>query len=141
MTPDAGFTLLEVMVAFVIVSLALVALLEGGADGLRGVGAAGRVEDAVALARSHLSAFDALAAPTAEDLQGDEGDGFHWRLRVTPLDSLTSTAPGRTRRDPATLTQTTLFQVSVVVSWMTGRQQSSVRLDTQRLTPVPPPPP
>ena len=135
---DAGFTLLEVLVAFIIVSLALVALLDGGAAGLRGAAAAGRVEDAVALARSHLSSFDALAAPTAEDLQGDEGNGFHWRLRVAPLDSLTATALGRTRRDPAALTQTTLYQVSVIVSWRAGRQQSSVRLDTQRLTPMPP---
>ena len=135
---DAGFTLLEVLVAFVIVSLATVALLEGGATGLRGVGAAGRTEDAVALARSHLSAFDGLAAPAAEDLQGDEGEGFHWRLIVAPLDSLAATAPGRTRREPATLTQTTLYQVSVIVSWMGGRHRSSVRLDTQRLTPVPP---
>jgi general secretion pathway protein I len=130
---QGGFTLLEALVAFVMLSLALSALLQGGAAGLRNAGVAGRTEEAVARARSHLSAFDASGHPAAEDLQGDEGNGYHWRLKATPVTSVAATSQkGQAAR------QTTLYDVTATISWAAGAHGSSVQLTTQRLTPVPP---
>ena len=67
-----GFTPLEVLIAFVIISVALAVLLRRGAAAMSNVEASVCTERAVSLAQSqHL-----LCNPNvvAEDLQGDEGD-------------------------------------------------------------------
>ena len=62
-TPDrerrrtGGFTLIEVVVAVAIAGLALVALFRAGTGGLIAVDAAGRVDEAIERAQSHLAAF------------------------------------------------------------------------------------
>ena len=133
-TDERGFTLLEVLVAFVIMSIALAPLLQGGSAGLDNVDSGGRAEVALALARSRLSLFDSLPAPTAEDLQGDES-GYHWHLQVSPIASMPVPPLGRDRPGP-----TVLYRVAVTMSWVSGRRQSSIHLETRRLTPVPPAP-
>lgn len=138
--PSAGFTLLEVLVAFVIVSLASIALFRGGRDGLRGVSQAGRIEAAVALAQSRLSYFDALPDPASPDSLGydREGDdsGLHWTLHATPLGSVPRR--GSAGRVPG---NTILYRVAVTVAWTDGERSTSVSLESQRLTPATPLPP
>ena len=128
-----GFTLLETMVAFIIVSFAVVALVRGGGDGLGNVVVAGQTEKALALAQARLSAFAAEAEPAGEELQGDDAGGFHWRLLATPVDSLPLRGPARRLQE-----KTTLYRLSATVSWADGRRRRSVTLDTQRLTPLSP---
>ena len=114
---EAGFTLLEALIAFVIAALALAALLQGALTGLRATEAASRTEEALARARSRLAALD--AAPLAPaDRRGDDGGGFAWRLRVVP---------------EATSGGLTLYAVSVAVGWRDGGTPREVRLETQRL--------
>lgn len=127
---DRGFTLLEVLVAFAIISLALVPLLQGGSESLRGVDVASQTETAVALAQSHLRLFEELVKPDTQERQGDDGP-YHWRLRIVPLDSVPASALGGKRQDP-----TVLYEVLATVSWASQGRQSSIRLDTKRLSPV-----
>jgi general secretion pathway protein I len=129
---ESGFTLLEVLVAFIIMSIILAPLLQGGSAGVRNVEIASQTELAVSLARSHLSAFDAQPATAEEDLQGDEGE-YHWRLQVVPVSAVPVPVVGRSKPDP-----TVLYQVAVTISWASDQRQSSVRLETRRLTPVSP---
>lgn len=117
----AGFTLLEALIAFAILALALTALLQGTLGGLRGTQAAGRTEEALARARSRLAALEA-GPIRAGDQRGDDGGGFAWRTRIVPADS----AGGRT-----------LFAVSVSIAWREGATPREVRLETQRLGAVP----
>ena len=131
---ERGFTLLEVLVAFVIMSIVLAPLLQGGSAGLSNVDVGSRAEMAVALARSRLSLFDALPASTGADLQGDDS-GYHWRLQASSIASMPVPPMGRDRPDP-----TVLYRVAITMSWMSGRRVSSIRLETRRLTPVPPAP-
>ena len=128
---EGGFTLLEVLVAFVIMSIALVAFMRNGLQGLRGVDVAAQTQIAVALAQSHLQLFRELAETGTLDQQGEEGP-YHWRLQVVPLNSMPVAVIRRSRPN-----STVLYQVRVTISWASEGRQSSVRLDTRRLSPVP----
>lgn len=116
---DAGFTLIEVLVAFIITGLALAVLANAGLDGLRSSSLSARYQEALARAQSHLAAIG--DAPQPSDRQGDEGDGYHWHVRIVPLASAV-VASG----------QATLLAVSVAISWG-NRPGRRVQLDTERL--------
>lgn len=128
-----GFTLLEVLVAFVIVFLASVAIFRGGRESLRSVSVAGRTEEALAIGQARLSGFEGVAIPGGTELRGDETGGFHWTLRATPLGSIALRAGVG-----SSMGSTVLYRVSVTVSWTGGDHLSSVSLQSQRLTPMPP---
>ena len=113
---QSGFTLLEVMVAFVIAALATVALLAAGFHGAAGNRAAASDQEAVSRAQSRLASIGVLTALHPEQLAGDDGGGYSWRLAVTALQS-----SGRL----------TLYAVSVTEQ--IGAR--SVRLDTERAGP------
>src|ERR1700755_940187 len=103
---DHGFTLLEVVVALAIAGLALVGLFRAGSDGLFAVDTAARVEEAVQRAQSHLAAVGRDAALVEGEFTGDDGGGFRWTLRVSPLTSRQSLA-----QDGVSSAATTLFNV------------------------------
>lgn len=118
MRDEQGFTLLEVLVAFVIAALALGVLFHGSLGGLRTAQVAGRYEEAVTRAQSHLAALTA-GSLTPGDRQGEDGNGFHWRVRVAPV-ALAATG------------SSALYAVNVSISWMDGSRRS-VELDSERI--------
>ena len=82
-----GFTLLEVLVAFVIAALALAVLYSGGIEGLAATRLASRRDEALARAAARLEAM-CHGARLAPGLQsGDDGSGFSWRTQVQVADS------------------------------------------------------
>jgi general secretion pathway protein I len=130
MCGERGFTLLEVLVAFVIAALALAVLAHAGLDGLYGAQLSSRYQEALARAKSHLAAVG--DTPTPSDLQADEGDGFHWHVRIVPLATTgAATTIGSTLTAGAAPPPITLLAVSVAISWGTPRR--SVELDSERL--------
>ncbi len=136
MPHDRGFTLLEVLVAFIIAALALSALFSGGLGGLQAAALSARYTEAVSRAQSHLAAASLGPALIASDRQGDEADDFHWHVRVAPTET-GALAPGALRG-----TQTlTLFTVRASISWGESGQTRTVELDTMRTAAAPPPPP
>ncbi len=72
----AGFTLLEVLVAFIIAALALGLLFQGGIGGLLTARIAGRYGEALSRAESHLAEATAGPTLTAGDSSGDGGRRF-----------------------------------------------------------------
>jgi general secretion pathway protein I len=118
-TGDGGFTLLEVMVAMVILSVAVVTLVQLSSQGLRLLRVSGEHQDAVMLA-------DRLAR--SADISGESVDtghegAFEWerrtRLVAVPAD-LAPVGTGAPR----------LLSLSVAVKWGSGR---SVEISTLRL--------
>jgi prepilin-type N-terminal cleavage/methylation domain-containing protein len=116
---DGGFTLLEVLVAMVILSVAVVTLIQLSSQGLRLLRVSGEHQDAVMLA-------DRLAR--SADVSGERVDtghegAFAWERRtklvVFPAD-LTTTNMDAPR----------LLSLSVAVKWGSGR---SVEVSTLRL--------
>jgi general secretion pathway protein I len=128
MRNERGFMLLEVLIAFAIAALAVTVLFRAAHDGLRAAAVAGRYEEALVRARSHLAALGIAVA--AMDTQGEDGGGFHWHARVAPIGSAV-TGPDAIGDVPAI--RATLYSVSVVVSWREGGRTRAVELDSERL--------
>ena len=124
----AGFTLLEVVVALAIAALALIVLLRAGGEGLFAADTASRAEEAVERAQSHLAAIGRQASLLPGDFQGDDGGGYRWHLRVTPV------ARRRVQRDSGSpVFATTLFDVEVTITWSGRRHDRAVVLRTERI--------
>src|SRR5207237_8054215 len=83
----AGFTLLEVVVALAIAGLALVGFFQAGSSGLLAADSAGRVGEAIERAQSHLAALGQSNGVAEGEIEGDDGGGYHWRLRARPIPS------------------------------------------------------
>jgi general secretion pathway protein I len=132
-TAEHGFTLLEVLVAFIIATVALVALYSAGTGGLRSIEAAAHYQQAISRARSHL-AMAAHGGPlTAGEWQGDDGSGFAWRLRVTPIASTTVQSVNVVNLGGSLDTKRTLYAVSVWIIWRDADAMREVRLDTNQI--------
>ena len=125
--PAGGFTLLEVLVALAIAGLALVLLFRAGGEGLFAVDTASRAEEAVERAQSHLAAVGREIALLQGDSGGDDGGGYHWRLRVHPI----ARWPRAGGSGPAA--DTTLFDVQVAISWPGRGHDRAVVLNTRRI--------
>ncbi len=79
-----GFTLLEVLVAFTILAVALVALLRAFSSGLRGLDAAEAATAAVQHARSKIEEIGSVIPLEPGLHEGDFEDGYHWRVVIEP---------------------------------------------------------
>jgi general secretion pathway protein I len=124
---DAGFTLLEVTVAVAIAALALVALFQAGSAGMLTVSEATRVEAAVDRAQSHLAQFAGAGVIAPGESEGDDGDGYHWRVTARPIALRPIAATDQATEPPR------LYNVNVAISWGTGRHRRSVELETERI--------
>ncbi len=136
---QSGFTLFEVMVAFVIAALALGVLFAGGLAGLRTAKIADGYGDALSRARSRIAA---IVAPQPLDTSGDDGGGFRFHLRITQAGTVSparNDAPGQPATQSAT--RVGLYDIVVTVSWHGDGGDRQVVLATQRLGLVPPAPP
>ncbi len=117
---SAGFTLLEVLVAFAILSIAVVASIQGFAQGLRLLKAAGDHQQAMLLADQKVRE---VVIPAEEKLSGTEGP-FTWERTITlvPTPEL--------QRTPVTEAWR-VYRITVRVGWGEQRQ---VELATLRVT-------
>ncbi len=143
---EGGFTLLEVLIAFVIAALAVGALLQGAAGGLQNARVASHTQEAVARAQSRLAALSASLQPGEQG--GDDGGGFLWRVSVQPGPAIAvprpaAASPPGTQRGapPGDRDRTILYAVTVALSWQSDGAPRRVVLATQRLGIAPPEPP
>jgi prepilin-type N-terminal cleavage/methylation domain-containing protein len=122
-----GFTLLEVLVAMVILSLAVVTMIQLSSQGLRLVKLSGDHQEATRLA-------DRIARATeikAEGVDGGKEGPFTWERRIALVQipkELTVEA------GPASGPTIALYSLSIAVRWGSGR---SVELATLRALAVP----
>ncbi len=149
---DAGFILLEVVVAFIIAALALASLFSIASAGLRSVHAAGAYEDALSRARSHLAALGKGAPLLPGEQQGDDGGGYHWDMRIAriataqapptgpaagPLASPTSASTGLVA-GVGNAPSVSLYAVAVGIAWREDGRAREVWLRSKRIGPAPP---
>jgi general secretion pathway protein I len=132
MHAERGFTLLEVLVAFVIAGLALAVLFRGAGGSLQSVAVANHYQEALAQARSRLATVGNGVALVPRHDSGEDGDGFRWQLDIT------QTASAIPVRQPADATHgpgqhLALYAVQVSESWDSDGVRRHVRLKTERV--------
>jgi len=120
-----GYTLVEVLVAFMIMALALTVLLRIFASGVRNVSVSSQYAQAVLIGESRLATagVDAMLAPG--ETSGVEGDDFHWTRRVVTYEPAV---------DYSTYVKgTRAYHVTVTVTWPNGVRERSIDLSTVKL--------
>lgn len=122
-----GFSLLEVLVAFAILALAVATILSLFASGLRNTAVAADYARALTLAESQLAILQGSEAVrlVSGDSEGSAG-GFNWHSRISSYEEAGSDTY-RTR----------LYRIDVSVNWGEGAHQRSVQLSTLRIGQAP----
>lgn len=122
---EAGFTLVEVIVAIAILALGLGALLEMISSSLRQMAEAKRMAEAGALTQS-LFAEVGTARPIREgQSDGQFPNGYHWRLNMERYGDAI-------QREQWPVGA---YVVSTEVTWLDGTHKRSYALTTLRLGP------
>ena len=121
---ERGFTLIEVIVAFAIVALALSALFQIFSTGLRSLVVTENYNMAVLLADSKLAGIGFEEPLEAGDQSGTFDNGFRWETNVRSYDD-----------GGSTLTSGSIqaFEVTVTVEWGGINRERTVSLATLRL--------
>jgi len=122
-----GMTLIEVLVAFIVLSLTMAVIMQIFSGGMRNARLAESYSRAVFLAESKMAAVG-LERPLAfGEENGQVGEDMQWRVSVTPAEE-----------DPATNTQllpVRLYQVRVTASWGENDRERKFELLSLRLGP------
>jgi general secretion pathway protein I len=119
---ERGFTLVEALVAIVILALSLGALLSAHDGGLRGATAIDEHLRARLLAQSLLAQWSQHRVIPQGPFQGRSGR-LAWTVSIAPF----TRAGGRLQQEPD---HWMLHEVTVTVAWPPGRQ---IQLNTLRL--------
>jgi general secretion pathway protein I len=143
-----GFSLLEVLVAFAILSLTLGALLQVFATGLRNTSLAEDYSLATLHAQSVLAILDSRESLSEGIEEGEIDATFSWRLSVIPWEDpnppeVPDTEPGEQNQDSEgdedneefQGRQVDPYQLTVEVFWEKAGRTRSIVLDTLRLMP------
>ncbi|MEM1153958.1 MAG: type II secretion system protein [Pseudomonadota bacterium] len=115
---QSGFSLLEMVVAIAILSLALGALYQAATGATRNVRAQEKYTYGVELARS-LLAFHAQVPVGGVQQSGETQGGFLWRVATQPIEL-----------NRSTLTSARLHAIEVSVSWQDGRRRPEILLNS-----------
>jgi len=125
MDRQRGFTLLEVLVGFVLLSLTLGVILQIFSGGLRNTAAAGHYTQAAILADSKLALVGVQIPLLAGEQSGEEGD-YGWRMTIAPYhDAEEADNPTNDRHQ--------LYAITLWVEWQHGARKPELRFDTYRL--------
>ncbi len=120
-----GFSLLEVLVAFVILALTLGVFMRIFSGGLGNIGAAENYSQAITIAESRLAAIGIETPLVVGEMSGEEAPRYTWRTRV---EKASPGVPG----EPGATPPLELYQVEVTVSWGDAQKPRSVHLTTLR---------
>ena len=125
-----GFTLIEVLVAFMILTLSLSVLLRIFSGGLNNVSVAGDYAQAVLLAESQLAVVGRSEPLRVGQSYGESGEQFRWRRTVE------SYLPWED--DTALTMPVSGYHVSVEVSWTHNGRDQQITLNSLRVQQRPP---
>lgn len=120
-------TLIEVLVAFIVLSLTMAVIMQIFSGGMRNARLADSYSRAVFLAESKLAAVGVEQRLVPGEGNGQLGSDFRWRVTVEPYDD-----GGAADR---LMLPARLYQVRVRVSWSEDGRTRQVELASLRLEP------
>ena len=132
MRTDRGFTLLEVLIAFVIAALAMGALFSGTVSGLDATAIAAKYDEAISLAKSHMAAIGRGAPIAPQQTSGADGENFTWHLRIKEAASRQLVLSDQDRANDIKPSRAVLYDIVVTESWKAGGRTRQVTLATRR---------
>jgi general secretion pathway protein I len=122
---EAGFTVVEVVVALTILALALGVLLNVMSNSIRQTGQAETIAEAGTLAQSLLAKIGTELPLRDGQITGQSDRGFRWRVQIDAY------GDGTDRRE----WPVAAHQILAEVLWSDGLQERSLVLTTLRLGP------
>ncbi len=126
--PQHGFSLLEILIAFSILSLSLGILLKIFSGGVNTAGVAEQYTAAVQIGESLMTRAGIEFPLQASETTGTEDDLYNWQLLITPFNFNPELIDLKKLKLIA-------FKVNVIVSWDTGHaNQRQIELSSIKLT-------
>jgi general secretion pathway protein I len=120
-----GFTLLEIMVAFVITGLVVGTLLQLFGSAMQSAALADEYSFAVQVAESRMEAIGSEIKVEKTTVNGqEEGTAYHWAINMQPIDLLDKQDEFSLSVEP--------YQVTVIVSWNSDGKQRQFTLSSLR---------
>jgi len=124
---NRGMTLIEVLVAFVVLSVTMAVILQIFTGGMRNARLADSYSRAVFLAESRMAAVGLERPLIPGEESGQVGQDLQWRVSVVPVDD-----GGAADRQ---LLPVRLYEVQVRVGWNEEGRERQVALNSLRLGP------
>lgn len=131
-----GFSLLEILVAFAIMAVALTIVLRIFGSGVNAATVSEEYTLAVQIAESLMARTGVETPLQVGEFNGTEGDKYDWWVHVTPV---AGPAPEPTSRfasqqEPVQGSKLQLMAVKVIVGWgEEGRKHRSLELNSMKL--------
>ena len=122
---NRGFTLIEIVVALLVLAIASAAIFEGFSIGFRNARTADDFSQAILIAQSKLAPAGVSEPLSPGTTSGRELDKYDWTVNIDALEA----APV----DDATASGLQPFSVAVDVVWSDGGTERTVSLSTLRL--------
>ena len=126
-----GFSLLEILVAFTLLALAMGILMQIFSRGVNGAGLADKYAKATMMAESKLAAVGVENVLRVGETKGNFDDDFQWRLSVAPYVEPAARDATVNPVDIETLMATRLYEVALTVSFQSDdSRERQVTLNT-----------
>lgn len=121
---QSGFTILEVLVAFLVAALLLGVILSGFSTGLSSLARADRMSQAALVAQSRLAELGVLEPLQEGEVSGrdEQHNDYRWQVIVQPFDWEYG--------DALSQQNTILYKVDIEVFWPVGEKEHSFLLST-----------
>jgi general secretion pathway protein I len=120
-----GYSLIEVLVAFTILAMALTVLLRIFSAGLRNVDASSEYARALSIAEAELAVPGILEPLQPGITQGEEDGGYRWVRDVAEFRPIDGPDYAGTPAPP--------YLVTVEVTWPANQGERTIRLETIRV--------
>ena len=125
------FTLLEVMLAFVIFALSFATVLEIMAGTIRSVGRASEDTEVALMAQSLMDLVGTEIPIEEGEYSGTGMDRYQWEMDISLYDTGGQASDeGMTTQELADLSGSELYRVELYVDWETGRRQRELHFST-----------